>query len=274
MNRRIAYSLLLISLHWVSLIPTIFGDEKQNIDRAGSDGKPASGNIGNAEFPHIEANLGVTFRLKAPEAKNVMLGGGEGLVAQPVPMTRLDDGTWTVTTPQAVPGFHYYWFLVDGLRVNDAASYSYFGWGRETSGVEVPEAGSNFYQRKSNVKQGSIRSHWYESAITGKWRRANVYTPPGFDLDPATRFPVLYLLHGAGENERSWIEQGRLQPILDNLIDAGKAQPMIVVADSGYAAFQTPQEGSRNPATSACEEGLLRELIPTIDTHFRTKPSE
>lgn len=246
-------------------------DEEQGTNLGINRGQPAPGNIGNAEFPRIEPNLGVTFRLKAAEAKTVLLGGGEGLVEEPVPMNRLDDGTWTITTPPAVPGFHYYWFMVDGLRVNDAASYSYFGWGRETSGVEVPEVGADFYQRRSGVPQGSIRTHWYESTITARWRRAHVYIPVGYDQDQMTRYPVLYLLHGAGENESSWIEQGRLQPILDNLIAAGKAHPMIVVADSGYASTATPLESDRNAATAAFEDVLLRELIPSIDTQFRTK---
>ena len=267
MNYRNAYSLFCICFLCLGPVRDLMADEGQGINRS----HPAPGNIGNAEFPRIEPNLGVTFRLKAPEAKAVLLGGGEGLVAEPVPMNRLEDGTWTITTPPAVPGFHYYWFIVDGLRVNDAASYSYFGWGRETSGVEVPEVGVDFYQRTSGVAQGSIRTHWYKSTITGRWRRAHIYMPASYDQDQVARYPVLYLLHGAGENETSWIEQGRLQPILDNLIAAGKAQPMIVVADSGYASTATPPESDRKAATAAFADVLLRELIPSIDTTFRTK---
>jgi enterochelin esterase-like enzyme len=271
MNFRIACSLFWIFLLSPGFVRDLMADEGQGTSPFINHAQPAPGNIGNAEFPRIEPNLGVTFRLKAPEAKAVLLGGGEGLVAEPAPMSRLDDGTWTITTPPAVPGFHYYWFIVDKLRVNDAASYSYFGWGRETSGVEVPEVGVDFYQRKSGVAQGSIRTHWYESTITGKWRRAHVYMPASYDHDPMARYPVLYLLHGAGENERSWTEQGRLQPILDNLIATGKAHPMIVVADSGYASTATPVEYNRNAATAAFEDVLLCELIPSIDAKFRTK---
>ena len=267
MHCRIACSLFCICFLRLGFVRDIAADEAQGINHA----HPAPGNIGNAEFPRIEPNFGVTFRLNAPEAKAVLLGGGEGLVAEPVPMNRLDDGTWTITTPPAVPGFHYYWFIIDGLRVNDAASYSYFGWGRETSGVEVPEVGVDFYERKSGVAQGSIRTHWYESTITGRWRRAHIYMPASYDQDQMARYPVLYLLHGAGENERSWIEQGRLQPILDNLIATGKAHPMIVVADSGYASTATPLESNRNAATAAFEDVLLRELIPSIDARLRTK---
>src|SRR5688572_9073409 len=121
------------------------------------DSVPASSNIGNADYPRIASDLRVTFRLKAPNAKQVRLEGGAGLVKEPLDMTRSDDGTWSVTTPPAVPGFHYYWFTVDGLRVNDPASYAWFGWGRETSGIEVPETGADFYGAKRDVPHGEVR---------------------------------------------------------------------------------------------------------------------
>ena len=87
----------------------------------------------------------------------------------------------------------------------------------------------DFYDAQDGRPHGEVRARWYHSAITGKWRRANVYTPPDYDQHPRTRYPVLYLQHGAGENERGWMEQGRANFILDNLIAAGKAKPMIVV---------------------------------------------
>src|SRR5262249_50236458 len=146
--------------------------------------------------------------------------------------------------PSVVPGFHYYWFLVDGLKVNDPSSYSWFGYGRETSGIEVPEPGVDFYLAKENVPHGEVRIHWYYSKITEKWRKANVYTPPGYDRSPREHFPVLYLQHGAWENERGWVEQGHANFILDNLIAAGRAKPMILVVDTGYAAYaKTNQPG-------------------------------
>src|SRR6185436_5899478 len=115
------------------------------------EGVPATSNVGSAEYPRISSDLRVTFRLKAPNAKEVKLEGGAGLVKEPLAMARGEDGTWSVTTPPAVPGFHYYWFTVDGLRVNDPASYSWFGWARETSGIDIPEAGVDFYAAKSDV---------------------------------------------------------------------------------------------------------------------------
>jgi len=232
---------------------------------------PAPGNVAGAEYPRIGSDLSVTFRFKAPEAGKVQLRGGTGLVKDTLDFTRGENGVWTLTTPPAVPGFHYYWFVVDGVNVNDPASYSYFGWGRECGGIDVPEAGADFHAIRE-VPHGAVRAHWYPSKVTGKWRRAHVYTPPDYDKSPATSYPVLYLQHGAGENERSWVEQGRAGFILDNLIAAEKASPMILVADTGYAAFANAPAGTnRSAATAAFEDVMLRELIPGIDAHFRTK---
>jgi enterochelin esterase-like enzyme len=174
-----------------------------------------------------------------------------------------------------VPGFHYYWFMVDGLRVNDPASYAWFGWARETSGIDVPEPGADFYAAKQDVPHGEVRERWYFSKLTGKWRRAHVYTPPDYDQKTRARYPVLYLQHGAGENERGWVEQGRAQFILDNLIAARKAQPMILVVDTGYAAYASTNGSLRFRRTAgptgAFEEVMLTELIPMIDAAYRTR---
>jgi enterochelin esterase-like enzyme len=238
---------------------------------AASDGVPATSNVGNAEYPRIASDLRVTFRLKAPNANQIKLEGGAGLVKEPLELTRGEDHTWTVTTPPAVPGFHYYWFMVDGLRVNDPSSYSWFGWGRETSGIEAPEAGVDFYDAKEAVPHGDVRERWYFSKLTGKWRRAHVYTPPDYDKKTRTRYPVLYLQHGAGENERGWVEQGRANFILDNLIASGRAKSMILVVDTGYASFAGTSAGTNRTApTAAFEQVLLTELIPMIDATYRT----
>ena len=235
-----------------------------------------SSNLPGAQYPRIESDLRVTLQFKAPNATKVKLDGGSGLIQQPTDMSRADDGTWSITTPPAVPGFHYYWFNVDGLRVNDPASRTFFGWATNTSGIEIPEAGVDFYEPSTNIPRGEIREQLYSSKLTGKPRRAHVYIPAGYDQDTGTRYPVLYLQHGAGENERSWVEQGRLNFILDRLIAAQKAHPMIVVVDTGYAAYASTNGPStfRRTAgsTAAFEELLLTELIPLIDSTYRTRP--
>jgi len=230
---------------------------------------PAPGNLGGNEYPRISADQRVTFRLKAPEAKKVQVRGGAGLVKDALDLVKSDDGVWTGTTAPATGGFHYYWFVVDGVIVNDTARPTWFGWGRECSGIDVPEKDpkdGEFYAAKE-VPRGEVRVNWYQSKVSGKLRRAHVYTPPAYDQQPQQRFPVLYLQHGAGENERGWVEQGRANFILDNLIATGKAVPMMAVVDTGYAV--RPGSESAGP-TSAFEEVMLTELIPLIDARYRT----
>ena len=217
------------------------------------ESKPATSNVPRAEYPRIHADQRVTFRLKAPEAKSVKVqpgGADSGLGKGPYDMQRSDDGNWTVTTPRAVPGFHYYWLVVDGVAMNDPGSETFFGYGKPTSGVEVPEPGADYYDVK-DVPHGEVRSLWYHSKVTGAVRRAMVYTPPGYDADAGTRYPVLYLQHGAGEDERGWTTQGRANFILDNLIAAGAAAPMIVVMDNGYAA-RSGAAHCAGPGRQAC----------------------
>jgi enterochelin esterase-like enzyme len=237
------------------------------------DSVPASGNVGAAVYPRVHTDRSVSFQLKAPSAQRVLLRGGAGLVKDALPMERAENGVWTVRTPPAAPGFHYYWFEVDGLNVQDPASYSYFGYGRETSGVEVPDDDGAFYQPRRDVARGSVREHWYFSEITGKWRRAHVYCPADYDRRTRSKYPVLYLLHGAGENERGWVEQGRANFILDPLIASGAARPMIVVFDSGYAVARQapPTTNTWTAAIAAFEDVLMKELIPSVDGTFRTR---
>ena len=244
------------------------------------DSKPASSNVLNAQYPRVHPDGRVTFRFTAPAAKKVQLqpgGADNGLGKGPIDMTISDDGkgVWSITLPPVVPGFHYYWFLVDGVAVNDPSSETYFGWARQTSGIEVPEPGADYYDAR-DVPHGEVRVRWYRSKVTGAWRRAYVYTPPGYDRDQKTRYPVLYLQHGAGENETSWIKQGRANLILDNLIAAKRARPMLVVMETGYATKlgATPVQGpTGTPAIpNAFEQVLIEDLIPTIDAEYRTLP--
>ncbi len=240
------------------------------------DSRPASSNVLNAQYPRVHADNRLTFRLTAPNAQKVQLqpgGTDNGLGKGPVDMTRDDKGVWSVTLPAAVPGFHYYWFVVDGLNVNDPGSETYFGWGRQTSGIEVPEPGADYYDTR-NVPHGQVRLRLYESKVTGAWRQAYVYTPPDYDANAQTRYPVLYLQHGAGENATSWTKQGRAHLILDNLIAAGKAKPMIVVMDTGYATRPgaTPVQGATGTPQipNAFEDVVINDLVPMIDASYRT----
>ena len=148
----------------------------------------------------------MTFRIKAPDAQKVVFGFFD---SQRYPAKKGEDGFWTATTEPQVPGFHYYRVFIDGAEVNDPASQTFYGTGKDASGIEIPEKGVDFYLPK-DVPHGEVRERWYFSKTTQDWRRIFVYTPPGYDTDRDTRYPVLYLQHGGGEDETGWPNQGRV----------------------------------------------------------------
>jgi enterochelin esterase-like enzyme len=220
---------------------------------------PAVSNVPGSQYPRIHPDLRITFRAIAPEARKVQLKpGGDGLGKAPYDMVRDEKGVWSVTVPPAVPGFHYYFLLVDGFQCADPGSQTYFGWNMESSGVEVPDK-VDFYDIK-DVPRGEIRARWYFSKTTGRWRRVHVYTPPDYDAGGKRRYPVLYLQHGSGENDTSWAKQGRVNFILDNLIAGKKAVPMIVAMENGMVARE------------AFPQVVVNDLVPLIDATYRTLP--
>lgn len=240
--------------------------------------KPTASNVMNAQYPALYPDGRVVFRFRSTNATKVQLqpgGNDNGLGRGPIEMERSTNGTWSLTLTNVVPGFHYYWFLVDGTQVNDPSSETFFGWARQTSGIEVPQSGEDF-DAKKDVPHGQIRMEWYHSKTTDAWRQALVYTPPDYDRTAPARYPVLYLQHGAGENETGWTKQGHVNFILDNLIAEGKAQSMIIAMDHGYASRpgEAPRAGGRGGGAAtgptAFESVLLDDLIPLIDSKYRT----
>ena len=194
--------------------------------QANDECKPSSLNIPGAPYPCVHPDRRVTFRVAAPEAQKVQvrLGGTHD-------MTRGEDGLWMVTIPPQVVGFHYYSIVVDGAVMADPATRTFFGSGWDNSGIEIPEPDADYYSAK-DVPHGQVSQRWYYSKVTGKWRRCYVYTPPDYDSNPRSRYPVLYLLHGWGENEQGWHTQGHVDFIMDNLIAEKKAKPMLIVMDN------------------------------------------
>jgi len=162
----------MITLHRVGCVSTLVVLANTLLFAAEIPGesKPATTNVRGAQFPRVHPDGRVTFRVTAPSAQKVQIQPGaaagepSGLGAGPFDMTRDKDGVWTVTTPAAVPGFHYYWLLIDGVPANDASSETFFGYNKETSGVEVPEPGVDFYSPK-DVPHGEIREQLYHSKI-------------------------------------------------------------------------------------------------------------
>jgi enterochelin esterase-like enzyme len=242
-------------------------------------GRAAPSNVRGQEYPRILPDRRVVFRARAPEAKTVAVrarGNDSGMGAEAYPLKPIGEGLWETTIGPIRSGFHYYELLVDGHAMNDPVSQTYFGWARPTSGLEVPDDTLTFYVPK-DVPHGEVRICTYLSKVTGQYRQAYVYTPPGYDQNPAMRYPVLYLQHGAGENETSWTWQGRANVIMDTLIAEGKARPMLVVMDHGYAtraAGAAPgpagQGGGGAGQGDAFQDVVLRDLIPTIDANYRT----
>src|SRR5688572_6212086 len=184
-------------------------------------------NIRSDDCPCILSDLSVLFRVIAPDAAKVQVDLGKSY-----DMQKNENGIWTVTTDPQEAGFHYYSLMIDGFKVADPASESFYGTGRMSSAIDIPEAGVDFYSLKE-VPHGDLRSKNYFSKATGTWRNINVYTSPNYDQEKNKKYPVLYIQHGGGEDERGWAIQGKANIILDNLIAAGKAVPMIVVIPNG-----------------------------------------
>ena len=190
-------------------------------------GTPASTNVRSAKYPQVLPDNRVLFRIKAPDAQKVQIDLGKKY-----DMARDTGGYWMVTTDSISEGFHYYSLLIDGVAVADPASETFYGMGRMASGIEIPFAGGGYYALK-DVPHGDVRIKRYYSTVTNSWRRFYIYTPPGYDVNTSEKYPVLYLLHGGGEDERGWATQGKTDLILDNLIAEKKAKPMLVVMVDG-----------------------------------------
>jgi len=230
------------------------------------EGVPAPTNITNGRYPRILSDNKVVFQVNAPQANKVQIDLGKLY-----DMIKDEKGLWSVTTEPQVPGFHYYSLVIDGVRVSDPASESFYGTGRMSSAIDIPEKGADFYTVK-DVPHGDIRHKVYFSKTTGTWRSLNIYTPPGYDKSVNEKFPVLYIQHGGGEDERGWAVQGKTDIILDNLIAEGKAKPMLVVIPNGNVSRPGSSAGGYNDdAMAAFKEELVGSIIPFIESSYRVK---
>lgn len=234
------------------------------------DSEPAHTNVPGLEFPRVDSHSRIIFRVEAPEAQKVQVD-----ILKVYDMVRDGNGVWTATTDSLPPGFHYYYLMIDGYRFADPASETFFGVGRRMSGIEIPAHDEEFYTPR-NISHGQIKECYFYSEVRKKYERIYVYTPYEYDLNPTKKYPVLYLQHGMGEDVTSWVTQGKLNIIMDNLIADGKAEPMIiVVSDGGIANMFRPKPGEDvNEARSRFGADftplLLNEIIPYVDNTFRT----
>ena len=231
--------------------------------------------------PEISAD-GVTFRLKADYATTVKLSGSwmENPYTGTIDMARGKDFVWEVKVPLPEPEIYTYYFVVDGVVVNDPQNVLVQRDGlRYLPMLIVPGERSENYVEAT--RHGTVSHPWYDSKILGISRRLTVYTPYGYETSPKKKYPVLYLLHGAGGDEEAWISMGRTAQILDNLIEKGLAEPMIVVMPNGNPGQQAactlnlpekPLDWRAPENRNLYVESLCTEIVPFIEKNFRAIP--
>ena len=234
--------------------------------------------------PEVLPDNKVTFRIMAPQAGNIVVSGewmpGFGTSE---PMVKNDTGLWTLTVGPLKPELYAYAYTVDGVRMIDPNNVQVRRDGtRYESFFIIPGPESDVYMHKEDVAHGTLAKRWYKSEVLGINRRLYVYTPAGYE-NGTQKYPVFYLLHGAGGDEDAWTTMGRAVQIMDNLIAQGKAQPMIVVMTNGNAnqagaQNDIPQPLSQRQMAMAdymkyrgkFEENLVKDVVPFIEKNFRT----
>jgi enterochelin esterase-like enzyme len=227
--------------------------------------------------PDVQPDGKVTFRLAAHKAEKVVLNSGE---MQPVlkttstAMTKGEDGIWTVTVGPLPPGIYDYTFNIDGVSITDPSSPTVFGNRQGSRGfVEVPgPKGQPRRDEWRDVPHGTVTIHWYDSKASGTRRRVHVYTPPGYGKDPEKKYPVLYLLHGSGDNH--WMHIGRANVIADNLIADGKAVPLVIVMPDGHVVERPAgpvDDRTRLEIRRAFEKDLLESVVPLVESSYRER---
>lgn len=240
------------SVFFVSLLSALMAQpQSKPSGNVNLPGKRSTLNIRGVEYPRVMPDNRVAFKITAPEAKTVQINLGKKY-----DMERNDKGEWRCTTEPLGPGFHYYFLIIDGVSVADPASETFYGCSMKSSGIEIPypEGVSQFYL--ADVPHGDIRIKRYFSKTANDWRRMFIYTPPGYD-DGNKAYPVLYLMHGGGEDERGWSNQGLTDIIMDNLIAKGEALPMIIaMLDGNIGDFNSE---------------LFNDCIPFVESNLRVK---
>jgi enterochelin esterase family protein len=222
--------------------------------------------------PEVKEDRSVAFRLHAPKATTVGLMAGDIPGGGPRTLKKGDNDVWELTLEKVDPGTYRYLFMVDGVPTadprNQAVSQSN---GNIWSVVHVP--GADFMDRK-DVLHGAVARVYYHSSALGRDRRMHIYTPPGYETS-TEKYPVLYLLHGAGDSDDSWTSVGRANFILDNLIAAGKAKPMLVVMPAGHTGpFSwnlptAPAKGGGPAGNARFEDDFTKDIQPYVEKNYR-----
>lgn len=258
------YLFALAALVNMSLSPLNAQEQTQKFSTEGW-WKPA----GPVFSPDVHKDGSITFRLKAPKAKQVFLNLGEWDVV-PQAMSKDKEGVWSVTTKPIQSGIYQYTFTVDGIQMLDMcnpkvkAGTSVYG-----SIVEV-HGGKARFDEEQNVNHGAIHILKYVSTPLERLRTMYVYLPAEYESNPQKSYPVLYLRHGGGDYEGSWINDGKAAVILDNLIASGKAVPMLIAMSNGLTDGSWAG-GSTVEGMNTLEEELFTDIIPMIESRYRVK---
>ena len=226
-------------------------------------------NINRDSYPRVLNDNSVQFRVNAQQAQSVQVDlGGTKYDMQ----KQGERSEWHVTTKPQVPGFHYYSLIIDGVSVADPSSRSFYGCSRWSSAIEIPEEGMADFEVQ-DVPHGEVRTVYYYSNVEKSWRPLMVYTPADYD-ESKKDYPVVYIQHGGGEDHRGWMEQGRTAQIMDNLIAAGKAVPMIVVSSNSNVRSSSGGFGGGGYSWQGMQtfrSELLENVIPFVEKTYRVK---
>jgi enterochelin esterase-like enzyme len=226
--------------------------------------------------PKVLADKRAIIQIYAPKASEVIVAGDFISGGKPLSLTKNDQGVWSVMTGPLKPDYYTYTLMVDGVRTMDPKNpVIKQGISSLENVMAVPGTETAFEDNKA-VPHGEVREVWYQSNTLGMERRMRVYTPPGYEKGN-TKYPVFYLLHGGGDDDSGWNTVGRAGFILDNLIAAGKAKPMIVVMPNGSMPMPPstgmPDANMMNRMRSLFADEFLKEVMPTIEKTYRTVPN-
>ena len=217
----------------------------------------------SGSYPRVYRDGSAEFRVRATDASKWVLS-----LDKDARFVKQADGSWMVRTKPLVPGFHYYWFTVDGVDFSDPASNSYFGCGRMCSAIDVPENGTDWMRFDKNIAHGDVHVVKYFSKLRNATADLWVYTPASY-REGNKKYPVLYLQHGGGEDESGWVRQGNTHLILDNLIASGKAEEMIVVMANGTLSVPGLKPAYTMEGMAGFGTELIDNVIPCVESNFR-----
>src|SRR5512139_2801143 len=261
---------LLAAVAWVLLTPlatsAAFGQDPPRAPQPAPQAGLAGSQPPQFISPEVTSDARITFRIYAPQAQVIRLSASDIPAVGPgTQLTKADNGVWEITVGPLEAGAYRYTFNVDGVATIDPRNPAISESNNNVwSLVYVP--GSDVFDTQ-DVPHGAIAAVTYKSISLGRFRRMHVYTPPGYESG-AGRYPVFYLLHGAGDNDNAWSSVGRAGFILDNLIAAKRARPMIVVMPAGHTS-RGPGSPLGRAATEEFVNDFVKDVMPYVETHYR-----